>query len=495
MPAPDEPIDNPLHSGESSAGLSNETVQVGRGNPADISPPRGHAFPIVGIGASAGGLDAFKRLLKALPDNTGMAFVLVQHLDPYHESLLPEILTGATKMPVHAVEDGVPVRPNEVFVIPPNRTMILEDGVLRLSDRKPGLHLPIDAFFESLAHVQGGRAIAIVLSGNASDGTLGVRAIKEECGLTFAQAEETAQHTGMPRNAVATGAIDYVLSPEDIAKELARLSRHPFVRSPQPGDPAKENLPEGDGELKKILGLMRTATKVDFSHYKQNTVRRRIGRRMIVKRARTMAEYVRVLSEHDDEVRELYRDLLISVTNFFRDPEIFDALSRHLRGMLEVRNASEPFRVWVPGCATGEELYSLAICLRELLDEMQLQTPIQLFGTDISDIALERARAALYPELIAQDVSPERLRRFFVRVDRGYEICKAIREACVFARQDVTNDPPFSHIDLISCRNLLIYLDAVLQRKVLPVFHYSLNPTGLLLLGSAESIAQAIDLR
>ncbi len=471
-----------------------EIVHVDRGNEADTSPPPRHAFPIVGIGASAGGLDAFTQLLRALPDDTGMAFVLVQHLDPHHGSQLPEILSVSTKMPVQTVENRMALRPNEVFVIPPNVTMVLEDGILRLDDRKPGLHLPIDAFFESLARVQGGRAIAIVLSGNASDGSQGVKAVKAECGLTFAQDETSAQHIGMPRNAIATGAIDYVLPPLEIARELVHLSRHPFVLPAEPDKAAEEILPEGNGELKKIFRALRQITKVDFSNYKRNTVRRRIGRRMIVTRSRTLAEYAQLLQERPEEVRELHRDLLICVTNFFRDPDVFVALSKLLADVIASRDATEPFRVWVPGCATGEEAYSLAICLRELLDDREMTTPIQLFGTDISESGLDRARAGIYPDVIAQDVSPERLRRFFVRVDRGYQINKSIRENCVFARQDVIDDPPFGHTDLISCRNLLIYLDSALQSRVLPVFHYSLNPTGLLVLGNMESIAVASDL-
>ncbi|HEX4809977.1 MAG TPA: chemotaxis protein CheB [Bryobacteraceae bacterium] len=480
-------------AGRDAGQVASAPVQFDRGNDFDTSPPRGHAFPIVGVGASAGGLNAFVRLLKALPANTGMAFVLVQHLDPHHESQLPGILRTSTDMPVHTVEDGMTVRPNEVFVIPPNSTMILEDGVLRLASRGPGLHLPIDAFFESLARVQGSRAIGIVLSGNASDGSLGVRAIKEECGLTFAQDEGSAQHIGMPRNAIATGAVDFVMPPADIAAELLYISRHPFVRAPE-NQLEREILPDGDGDLKRIFKVIRAGTKVDFQHYKRNTIRRRIGRRMLVRRTRTMDEYAAVLEEHPEEVRELYRDLLISVTNFFRDPEVFVELHRLLKDLLLTRNANEPFRVWVPGCATGEELYSLAICLKELIDELQLDTPVQLFGTDISEIALSRARAGNYPDTIIQDVSADRLRRFFVPADRGYQVSKPIRESCVFARQDVTLDAPFGHIDLVSCRNLLIYLDSPLQRKVLQMFHYSLNPAGLLLLGSAESVAAADDL-
>jgi len=463
-------------------------------NPVDASPPRGHSFPVVGIGGSAGGLDAFKRLLQALPDDTDMAFVIVQHLDPKHTSQLPDILAKDTTMPVRNVEDNMPVRPNEVYVIPPNKTMVLEDGVLRLEKREPGLHLPIDAFFRSLAQVQGSRAIGVILSGNASDGSLGVRAIKEECGLTFAQDEASAQHPGMPRNAITTGAIDYVLPPADIARELVRLSQHPFVRPPASGQLRAESLPEGDGELTKLFKILHRQTKIDFSHYKINTIRRRIGRRMLVKRTETLKDYVQVLDKDPGEARELYRDLLISVTNFFRDPPVFDALTELLRGMLKLRRSGEPLRVWVPGCATGEELYSLAICIKELLEQLDLNNVMQMFGTDISDVALDRARAGIYPELIGQDVSEERLRRFFVRVERGYQVSKAIRDSCVFARQDVTNDPPFAHMDLISCRNLLIYLDTVLQRKVLPIFHYSLNETGLLVLGTAETINSASDL-
>jgi two-component system CheB/CheR fusion protein len=469
------------------------SVETSVGSEVDFSPPRGHAFPIVGIGGSAGGLDAFTRLLHALPTDTDMAFVIVQHLDPHHSSHLADILTKSTSMPVRNVEDGMRIAPNEVYVIPPNRTMVLEDGVLRLVPRDPGVHLPVDAFFTSLARVQGSRAIGVILSGNASDGSQGVRAIKEECGLTFAQDEASAQHIGMPRNAIATGAIDYILPPADIARELAHLSNHPYVR-PQSEQPQAEVLPQGDGELSKIFKVLRNRTRVDFSHYKANTIRRRIGRRMIIKRAPTLHEYVHVLEKDPLEARELFRDFLISFTSFFRDPDAFDALGGLLKDALETRKSIEPFRVWVPGCASGEEVYSLAICLEELNEKLEIDTPLQLFGTDISDAALEKARAGIYPDSITQDVSAERLRRFFARVDRGFQISKSIRESCIFARQDLTSDPPFGHMDLISCRNLLIYLDASLQRRVLPIFHYGLNDTGLLFLGSAESIGEASDL-
>jgi len=461
----------------------------------DTSPPRGNPFPVVGIGASAGGLEAFSQLLAALPADTGMAFVLVQHLDPSHESLLPELLAPRCNMPVLTVRDGIKIEPNNVYVIPPNSSMELTDGVLSLAAREPGLHLPIDTFFRSLARVQGSRAIGIVLSGNASDGSLGVRAIKAECGLTFAQNEDSARFGGMPRNAAATGAVDYILSPEAIARELNTIAHHPYLIPSRRGDSSSETLPEGDGELRRIFALLHNSSRVDFSRYKPTTVRRRVGRRMMVLRLDTLREYARHIEHHPEELRELYRDLLISVTSFFRDPATYASLAKLMAKQLEKRKSNEePVRVWVPGCSTGEEVYSLAICVFELLGELQLTLPVQLFGTDISDTALDRARRGLYPAAIEEDVEPERLRRFFSKVDSGYQINKAVRESCVFARHDVTKDPPFSNLDLVSCRNLLIYLDQTAQRHVLPVFHYALKPDGLLMLGTAESTAAVPEL-
>jgi two-component system CheB/CheR fusion protein len=461
----------------------------------DLSPPRGNPFPIVGIGASAGGLEAFGSLLSALPANSGLAFVFVQHLDPQHESVLPELLARFTSMPVITVLDGMKVEPDSVYVIPPNTSIELQDGTLRLASREPGLHLPIDIFFRSLAAVQGSRAIGVVLSGNASDGSMGVRAIKAECGITFAQSEETARFGGMPRNAVSTGAIDYILGPAEIGRELSAIARHPFLIPSRDGDSRSETLPDGDGELRRIFALLYGATKVDFSRYKTTTVRRRIGRRMMVLHIDEMAEYARYVEHHPAELRDLYRDLLISITSFFRDPDTFTALQQSLLETLSARPQSgDLVRVWVPGCATGEEVYSLAICLSEILQENRLLSTVQLFGTDISDLALERARRGFYPVAIEEAVSPERLRRFFTKIDTGYQINKAIRETCIFASHDLTRDPPFSNLDLVSCRNLLIYLEQKVQRHVLPVFHYALKPAGLLLLGSAESIAAAPDM-
>jgi len=461
----------------------------------DFSPPRGNPFPIVGIGASAGGLEAFAQLLAALPDDTGAAYVLVQHLDPQHESLLTDLLAPNTRMPVVTVHDGIEIEPNHVYVIPPNATMELQDRSLRLVTREPGLHLPIDIFFRSLAQVQGSRAVGIVLSGNASDGSLGVRAIKAECGLTFAQDEATARFGGMPRNAASTGAIDFVMSPADIGRELGRLGQHPFLITPRPGDAESEILPEGDGEFNRVLGTLHSATKVDFRQYKPTTIRRRIGRRMMILRVETLADYARYLQQKPSELFELYKDLLISVTSFFRDPPAFEALIGHLQNTIAARETRDgPVRVWVPGCATGEEVYSLAIRLHEFLLDQQLAIPLQMFGTDISETGLQRAREGSYGGTIADNVSEERLRRFFTKIDSGYQINKMIRESCIFARHDVTKDPPFSRLDIVSCRNVLIYLDAKAQRRVLPTFHYALNPTGLLMLGSAETTAAAADL-
>ncbi len=460
---------------------------------SDYSPPRGHPFPVVGIGGSAGALDAFTRLLRCRRTRTWRlcsSSTWIRIMPANCRRFSPK----RPQCAVRNVEDGMAVAPNEVFVIPPNATMILEDGVLRLEPRNPGLHLPVDTFLESLARVQGSRAIGIVLSGNASDGSQGVRAIKGECGLTFAQDEASAQHVGMPRNAIATGAIDFVLPPAEIARELAKLSRHPFLRPPVPERADLETLPDGDGEMRKIIQILRNRMKVDFTHYKPNTIRRRIGRRMIVKRAKTLAQYSQMLELQPDEAGELYRDLLISVTNFFRDPQVFQALQLLLRDLLLSRNPQEPFRVWVPGCATGEEVYSLAICLQEFLQQAELSLSMQIFGTDISEPALQRARQGIYSGTVVEDVSAERLRRFFTKTDSGYQINKIIREACVFARHDVTKDPPFSRIDLVSCRNVLIYLDNNAQRRVLPTFHYALKPTGLLIVGSAETTGAASDL-
>lgn len=446
------------------------------------------SFPVVAIGASAGGLEAFSQLLRALPQNSGMAFVLVQHLAPKHESALSELLGRATKIPVNEVQDGMAVRRDRAYVIPPNTNMAIRDGVLRLVQRTPTTqHLPIDYFFRSLAEEMGDQAIGAILSGTASDGTLGMRAIKAEGGITFAQDEQSAKYPDMPRNAIASGAVDFVLPPEGIARELVRIASHPYLRQVLPLGIAETLEPE-DG-LRKIFNLLRSAKHVDFSHYKPNTIKRRIKRRMVVHRLQNLDQYIALLQENRQELDALYQNILIHVTGFFRDPDNFEALKKTVfPEILKNHSPHVPIRIWVPGCSTGEEVYSLAISLLEFLGERSNGTEIQIFATDVNENALEKARLGIYAENTTESVSAGRLRRFFVKAPSGHQINKSIREMAIFARQDITKDPPFSKLDLISCRNLLIYLDSVLQRKVLPMLHYALRPNGYLFLGSSESI-------
>jgi two-component system CheB/CheR fusion protein len=473
---------------EPSSGSALETEE-------DEKEPQGVLFPVVGIGASAGGLEAFTQLLNALSVTTGMAFVLVQHLDPAHESQLTQILSRATSMPVHEVTDGITIEPNSVYVIPPNTRLTIGRGALHLAPRLMDhtMHLPVDCFFESLAEEQGRLSVGVILSGNGSDGSQGLKAIKSRCGITFVQNEDSAKFGGMPHSAIASGAADFVLSPAQIAQELARISIHPYVVT-SPQDKARELLPDGELELRKMFSLVHRSTGVDFSHYKQTTTRRRIGRRMIVHRSQNLGEYLGYLEKHPEEIQELYRDLLISVTHFFRDPDSFVALGTYLANSVRNAEPADSFRIWVPGCATGEEVYSLAISLQELFLQEGVRPALQLFGTDISELALGKARAGLYPESIAQDVSPERLQQYFHKVDGHYQIGKSIRDCCVFAKQDLTRDPPFSRVDLVSCRNTLIYLDQAMQKAVVPTFHYSLNEGGLLILGPAETVGTSADL-
>ncbi|HXW13469.1 MAG TPA: chemotaxis protein CheB, partial [Terriglobia bacterium] len=445
------------------------------------------AFPIVGIGASAGGLEAFTQLLAGLPRKSGMAFVLVQHLAPKHESALRELLSRATEIPVSEVVNGMAVQPDHVYVIPPNVNMGILNGYLHLMPRAPAQpHLPINFFLTSLAEELGNRAIGVILSGTASDGSLGMKAIKAEGGITFAQDLKSARYNDMPRNAIATGCIDFVLPPDAIARELIQIVRHPYVRQTPEKDESSE---EGDNELRKVFALLRTATGVDFSQYKLTTIKRRIRRRMLLHKNQTLNDYVDFLQKSREELEALFQDILIHVTGFFRDPEVFEALKASVfPNLFKNRPNGAPLRIWVPGCSTGEEVYSVAICLLEALGEATKTEDVQIFATDISEVALEKARAGVYLEAITSEVSPERLRRFFVNTKQGFQINKGIRDMCVFARQDISKDPPFSRLDLISCRNLLIYFGAELQKRVIPIFHYALKPHGYLLLGSAETI-------
>jgi two-component system CheB/CheR fusion protein len=456
------------------------------------------AFPIVGIGASAGGLAAFEAFFSAMPADIGpgMAFVLVQHLAPDHKSILTELVKRYTRMQVYEVEDGMKVVPNCAYIIPPNRDMAFLNGSLQLLEPASprGQRLPIDFFFRSLAQDQRERAIGIVLSGTGSDGTLGVRAIKGEGGMVMAQNPESTEYDGMPRSAVATGLVDFVLPPAEMPAQLIAYVAQAFG---QPFLPAAVPTPKAESTLKKIFVLLRFQTGHDFSLYKPNTISRRIERRMAVHQIGTMAEYVRYLQQNPDEVTALFRDLLIGVTNFFRDPEAFKALEEQVIPRLF---ADEPagalIRVWVPGCSTGEEAYSIAILLQECVDTLRQGYKAQVFATDIDSHAIVAARAGLYPASIAADITPERLARFFTAESEGssYRIHKGIRDMLVFSEQNVIKDPPFSKLDLISCRNLLIYMSGELQKKLVPLFHYALNPGGFLFLGTSETVGEFVHL-
>jgi len=444
-------------------------------------------FPIVGIGASAGGLEAFSDLLRALPTDTGMAFVLVQHLSPSHPSQLADILSRTTRMPVTEVHDEPRVEPNRVYVIPPNRDMIIMHGSLRLFPRKDtrGQHRPIDSFLRSLADDQGHRAIGVILSGTATDGTFGLQEIKAAGGITFAQ-DATAQNDSMPRSAVAAGCVDFVLPPAGIAREIERIARHPYVAAPT--SMTATDQPEKP-DFTEILHILRAATGVDFTQYKTSTLGRRIGRRIVLSKTDGPQSYARFLRNNQVELEALQQDILINVTSFFRDPETFEALREKVFPKLFAgRPKNQPLRVWVLGCSTGEEAYSLAMALTEFSDSQGSDVPIQVFATDLNTASIEKARVGTYAKEIARDVSPDRLRRFFIKADGQYRVNKLIRGMCVFARHNVLSDPPFSQIDLLSCRNLLIYLGPALQQRVVPLLHYALKPSGYLMLGSSETI-------
>ncbi len=511
-------------------------------------------FPIVGIGASAGGLEAFTRLLEHLPLDAGLGVVLVQHLDPEHESALCQILSRATRLVVEEIVDGQRVEPNRVHVIPRDTTLSIVRGVLRLQPRERARvpHRPIDTFFEALAQDCGERAIGVVLSGTGSDGTVGLEAIKAEGGFTFAQ-DSSARHESMPRSAVAAGCVDLVLSPAEIAKELARIASHPYVapsgavrtgdavanaddaglrgeldraeatahddeptplpsgghvpgepvldRSAAPSSPdSPEALPargtasDTDDGYKRILALLHGHSGVDFSLYKSTTIRRRIARRMILTKHDTPLNYAAYLRGNGKELDALYSDVLISVTSFFRNPETFDVLQHTvLPALLDIRSG-DPLRCWVLGCSTGQEAYSIAMAFVEVAENAPHTRRLQIFATDLNESLLDKARHGLYARSLEQDISPERLRRFFREEEGGYRVVKSLREMVVFARQNLIADPPFSRMDMISCRNLLIYLEPILQQKAMPTFHYALKPTGFLLLGASESIGTFTDL-
>jgi two-component system, chemotaxis family, CheB/CheR fusion protein len=447
----------------------------------------GEPIAVVGIGASAGGLQAFTRLLSALPPNTGMAFVLVPHLSPQHQSQLPQILSRSTAMPVAEVRDSPVILADHVYVIPPDRDILTCDHILSLRQRLPGSHHPIDLFFSTLAESHGHRSIAVVLSGTGNDGTLGLQAIKSAGGISFAQ-DESALHSDMPHNAVASGYVDFVLSPEQIAAEITRLASEPYIAA---GEVAAPPL----SEIEQILECVRSAIGVDFAQYKINTLQRRIHRRMALHKLPTPADYRAFLQQHPEEIKALYEDILISVTNFFRNPEAYEALqSTVLPKLFADHPKDEALRVWVLGCSTGEEAYSLAIILSEYAEQHNPPVRITIYATDLNDASIERARKGWYPRSILNDVSPQRLQRFFHELDEGFCVNKSIRELCIFARHNALSNPPFSRMDLVTCRNVLIYMEAALQQKLLAVIHYALQPEGVLLLGPSENINQQREL-
>ena len=461
-----------------------------------------HGFPIVGIGASAGGLAAFEAFFSGMPAETdpGMAFVLVQHLAPDHKSILTDLIRRYTRMQVFEVEDGMTVQPNCAYIIPPGRDMAFLNGALQLLEPAAprGQRLPIDFFFRSLAQDQRERAIGIVLSGTGSDGTLGVRALKGEGGMVMAQTPASTEYDGMPRSALATGLVDFELPPADMPAQLIAYATHAFGRPPE----AATATSKAESALKKIFILLRSQAGHDFSLYKPATIRRRIERRMAVHQIETLDGYVKFMQATPAETEALFRDMLIGVTNFFRDPEAFAALEEQvIPRIFAGRPAGAALRVWVPGCSTGEEAYSLAILLQERLEAQRQSFNLQVFASDLDSQAVAVARAGLYPTSIAADLTPERLARFFTPEPGGtdgnppaYRIHKNIRDLLVFSEQDVIKDPPFSKLDLISCRNLLIYMGTELQKKLIPLFHYALNPGGFLFLGTSETVSEHLEL-
>ena len=479
-----------------SAPAASENKHAGKqGVSSGKKPTQLGIFPIAALGASAGGLDALETFFKAMPFDSGIAFVLITHLDPDHVSLLPELIQKCSQMKVHQACNGMKVAPNHIYILPPNKDMTIMHGALQLISitREQGVHLPIDIFMRSLVKDQGSNAIGIILSGTGTDGTLGIKMIKAESGMVMVQDEKSAKYDGMPKSAIATGVVDYILPPDEMPEQLIKYSRHTSTNSVAIAPLATDIKLNA---VQRIFTLLRSQTGHDFSHYKKNTIYRRIERRMNIHQINNIEDYMHYLEDSEHEVGILFKELLIRVTSFFRDPDAFDALrNEHLPRMFEGKAENYSVRVWVAGCSSGEEAYSLAIILQEAREAMKANFSIQVFATDIDEDAINMARAGLYPASIIADVSAERLKRYFSKEDDGqYRVKKTLREMLVFASQDIIKDPPFTKIDLLSCRNLLIYLEPELQKKLLSAFHYSLKHRGLLFLGSSETIGHTSDL-
>ena len=453
------------------------------------------SFPVVAIGASAGGLEAMMELLKYLPADTGMAFIYVQHLSPDHKSMLTEILSKKTSMIVQEIDDMDKIKPDHIFVIPHNKGIEVTDGHIKLIPRAENSSaVSIDVLFSSLAHAQKERVIGIILSGSASDGMVGMKDIKHEGGLTFAQ-DDTAKFTSMPHSAIAAGAVDFILSPKEIALELARLSKHPLIKTIGVKNREEDLIDNRNPDLKNILNQLYKVTDVDFSPYKMNTIKRRIIRRMLLHKITELKEYAKMLSQKREEIEILYQDLLINVTSFFRDTDTYKYLEENLfPKLLKSKKTGESLRIWVAACATGEEAYSMAIMLLEILESKTNNPTVQIFATDLSAQAIRRARLGIYTKQELETVSPERIQRFFSKTNDRFRINKAVRNMCVFAPHNILQDPPFSHLDFISCCNFFIYLDNAAQKKALNTFHYALNNDGFLMLGKSENITQSANL-
>ena len=475
---------------ESLQGEEIRADQSSRLADADVdADQRIDSFLTVGIGASAGGLEAFQTFFRQMDENSGMAFVLISHLAPDHDSLLSELLAKETQMTVLQVKEEVRLQPNQVYVIPPNATLTVDGGILRLSTpaQARGHRAPINIFFRSLAEDQGENAVCVILSGTGSDGTIGMKSIKEYGGLAIAQDSATAKYDSMPRNAFATGLVDYVLPVEDIPAKLIEYARHREGLRANLGEDGM--LPQAADYLKQICSLLRRRIGHDFSSYKQGTLIRRIQRRIQVTQTDSVEAYVEYLKSDAEEVNLLFKDLLIGVTHFFRDPEAFDTLQQTAMTKLVEESASKTIRIWIAGCSSGEEAYSIAMLLAEEMERQSVRSQVQIFATDIDERALERARHARYPESIAEQVTPERIDRFFVKQDGLYQVSKHLREMCIFSQHSLISDPPFSRLDLISCRNLLIYFDTELQKRLIPLFHYALRENGYLFLGGSENLS------
>ena len=445
---------------------------------------------VVGIGASAGGLEALQQFFRFMPSGSGLSFVVIQHLAPDYKSLMADILGKYTQMTVLQAEDGMAVEENTVYLIPPKKNITYHSGRLFLRDYVQGtLNHPIDIFFNSLAEEKKEHAIAVVLSGTGSDGTGGIKTTREKGGLTIVQEPSTAKFDGMPRSAIATGVVDYVLSPRDIADELLHYAQHHAIVEPE-----DETLFTDEESFSHIYAVLKKVRGIDFTHYKRTTVLRRIERRMVVTHSMSLAEYARVLDNSPDEVNVLVKEILIGVTNFFRDPTYFEKLKeRALYPIVQNAREDEPIRVWSAGCSTGEEAYSIAILFAEILEELHLRRDIKIFATDIDVQAIEQAGKGVFAESIIEDVSPERLSRFFIKRNDQYVIAKSIRRMIIFAPHNMLSDPPFGKLDLISCRNVMIYFQPVLQRSLFAIFHSALKNGGYLFLGKSETANEYAD--